>query len=111
MLKANRRKAYGFENRTRNVLASTTSTPSNPSSGSEKRRAGILGSVTVLKVKTASADVTGVPSSQVASGRRWNVNVRASGEISQLSASPGAGSSLRSRSTRFRATFAMTNAP
>jgi hypothetical protein len=64
MLKASRRKAYGFENRTRNILASIASTPANPSSGEEKRSAGTFGSVTVRRVKTASAEVTGVPSSR-----------------------------------------------
>jgi hypothetical protein len=41
------------------------------------------------KVKRTSSAVTGSPSDQRASGRRWNVITRPSAEVSQLVASDG----------------------
>ena len=60
-------------------------------------------------VKTASAAVTGSPSSQTASGRSVRVNSRPSGEASMRSASPGTRFIRASKSSRLRETYWRTS--
>ena len=93
------------ENRTRNRLVSRASTEAISSKSGLKTCAGTFGSAIFRIVKTASAAVTGLPSSQTASGRIAIVYSRPSADASMDSAMPGASRSLESKSNRLRCTY------
>ena len=99
------RNAYGLENRTWNRRASSASTDTNSSNTGLNTLAGTFGSTIFRIVKTASADVTGFPSSQAASSRSVIVYASPSDETSIPCASPGTSASFASKSNRLRWTY------
>ena len=89
------RNAYGLENRTWNRRASSASTDTNSSNTGLNTLAGTFGSTIFRIVKTASADVTGFPSSQTASARSVIVYASPSDETSIPSRQAGHERELR----------------
>ncbi len=88
-MNASRRPAEALRNVARAVRASRASAFTSPSNSGRRFRAGTFGSMIAFSVKTTSAEVTGVPSSQRACGLSRIVNTRWSGESETSSASPG----------------------
>ena len=89
-------------NRARKDFASIASTVSSSANSGLKTGEGTFGSAAFRIVKTASAEVTGVPSSQTAFGARKNRYSRPSAETSQRAARPGTRPSRASTSRRGR---------